>query len=343
MQDRSRYISVQVGIGGWKPANALEVHDMAYGDCKGLTNYTMALMDEVGVKSHYAAIYGGSHKRGMDRGFSMTEGNHVILYLPKLNEEQDYWLECTSKNAPFGYMSDFTDDRDALVITPEGGKIVHTSNYFTDDNIQKSTGNFNIDQNGKLKGRIGVLSTGVQYAWRSDVQHLKQSDLKIRYLNRWDHLNGLRIINASYSDDRLLPEFQEQIELEVTNYGSKTGDLLLIQPVILNRLTVEPPSYESRKFDIEVERGYVDYDEYTITLANNLTVDALPEAVELVTEFGDYSLSYDYRPEENIIKVNRRVKIKEGVFDRAKYEDFRNFRTSIVKYDNSRGVLKIKA
>ena len=43
MQDRTRYISVQIGIGGWKPSPAKEVDALGYGDCKGLTNYTKAL------------------------------------------------------------------------------------------------------------------------------------------------------------------------------------------------------------------------------------------------------------------------------------------------------------
>ncbi len=44
VQQRSRYISVQLGIGGRKPIRAQEVHEKGYGDCKGLTNYMMALM-----------------------------------------------------------------------------------------------------------------------------------------------------------------------------------------------------------------------------------------------------------------------------------------------------------
>ena len=45
VQDKVRYISVQVGIGGWKPFNASEVDRLGYGDCKGLTNYTMSLLE----------------------------------------------------------------------------------------------------------------------------------------------------------------------------------------------------------------------------------------------------------------------------------------------------------
>jgi transglutaminase-like putative cysteine protease len=42
VQQKSRYVSIQVGIGGWKPMDASDV-DRLGGDCKGLTNYTKAL------------------------------------------------------------------------------------------------------------------------------------------------------------------------------------------------------------------------------------------------------------------------------------------------------------
>lgn len=116
MQNKTRYISVQVGIGGWQPIAANEVDEVGYGDCKGLTNYTKALLDVVGVESYFTLIYGGQ-KRDIDKDFSAFQGNHAILNIP--NNGNDIWLECTSQTAPFGYLGTFTDDRDVLVVMPE--------------------------------------------------------------------------------------------------------------------------------------------------------------------------------------------------------------------------------
>ncbi|MFB9053449.1 DUF3857 domain-containing protein [Formosa undariae] len=49
LQKKARYISVQVGIGGWKPMLAKDVDRLSYGDCKALSNYTHALLNVVGV------------------------------------------------------------------------------------------------------------------------------------------------------------------------------------------------------------------------------------------------------------------------------------------------------
>ena len=94
MQNKTRYISVQVGIGGWEPIAADKVDKVGYGDCKGLTNYTKALLDVVGVTSYYTVVY-AQEKRDLDTNFASIQGNHVILNIPR--KKKDIWLECTSQ------------------------------------------------------------------------------------------------------------------------------------------------------------------------------------------------------------------------------------------------------
>lgn len=127
VQDKTRYISVQIGIGGWEPIAANQVDKVGYGDCKGLTNYTKALLDAVGITSYFTLVY-AQQKRNIVKDFSSMQGNHAILNIP--NNGNDIWLECTSQTISFGFLGDFTDDRDVLVVTPEGGIIKKNSCLF---------------------------------------------------------------------------------------------------------------------------------------------------------------------------------------------------------------------
>jgi hypothetical protein len=56
MQQKTHYISVQVGIGGFRPFLASEVDKDGYGDCKALVNYTKALLNAVGIDSYYCMV-----------------------------------------------------------------------------------------------------------------------------------------------------------------------------------------------------------------------------------------------------------------------------------------------
>lgn len=59
LQEKMRYVSVQVGIGGIQPISAQEVAECGYGDCKGLTNYTKSALEVVGIESIYTEVKSG--------------------------------------------------------------------------------------------------------------------------------------------------------------------------------------------------------------------------------------------------------------------------------------------
>src|SRR3546814_15272406 len=82
---------------------AEEVDRLSYGDCKGLANYTQALLEVVGIPSVYTEVNAGDHQRSYLPDFaSFGQGNHIILCVPL--DGDTTWLECTSKETPFGYL-----------------------------------------------------------------------------------------------------------------------------------------------------------------------------------------------------------------------------------------------
>jgi transglutaminase-like putative cysteine protease len=148
VQEKSRYVNISIGIGGWKPMLASDVDRLGYGDCKALSNYTKALLKAVDVPSYNTILYGNPKKRNIEADFVSMQGNHMILAIP--NKNSFIFLECTSQVDPFGYQGTFTDDRDVLVVKPEGGEIVRTKIYQDEDNAQKSKGKYAIAENGEF-------------------------------------------------------------------------------------------------------------------------------------------------------------------------------------------------
>ncbi len=339
MQDKTRYISVQVGIGGWKPMLASDVDRLSYGDCKALSNYTKALLKAVGVESYYTLIYGKRDIENIDKEFSSQQGNHAILAMP---HQDDYvFLECTNQTTPFGYIANFTDDRDALIITPEGGKIVHTTTYNTKDNIQKTKATINLDESGAISATIEANSKGLQYHKYERIEAKDEKDKKLYYKNKFDNINNLEILSMRFNNDKENIVFTENLELKATKYGSRAGNRMLMAPNAFNKSTDIPPRYKNRTLPFEVDRGFVYEDEYVFNLANTLTIEALFEPISINNKYGEYTAKIE-KLGNNKFKYTRKLIINKGEYTKADYMAFRKFYSNIVKHDKSKIALKKK-
>lgn len=337
VQNKTRYISIQEGIGGWRPIKAEEVHNLGYGDCKGLTNYTKTLLDVVGVKSHYSVVWAGQEKKNVNPDFFSMQGNHVILNLP--NEKGDIWLECTSQKMPFGHLGDFTDDRDVLVITPEGGEIKHTKIYKTEDNLQTTKGNYIIDIDGNITGDVYIESTGTQYddnLLGNDGKNQKELDVIFKkYLS---NINNIKFSKIEVFNNKEAFKFEEKLVFTANNYGVLNGTQLLIPINAFNNNSDAPARIRDRKLPFEISMNFLDIDEVKIALPTQLKIEYIPEKVELNTKFGTYSIEVIKTDDHNYL-YKRTLKIISGNFQKEDYEPYRNFRKEIARHDNSKIIL----
>ncbi|PKQ46474.1 DUF3857 domain-containing protein [Confluentibacter flavum] len=336
VQDKSRYISVQVGIGGWKPFNASEVDRLSYGDCKGLTNYTMSLLKAANIESNYTVLYAGENQRSMDPHFASMQGNHAILSIP--TENDTLWLECTSQKAPFGFIGDFTDDRDVLVVTPEGGKIQHTKKYTTEENTQHLKGRYAVSNTGDIDVKVNVNSKGIQYDNKYIYETQTKRDLDTYYKSRWNYVNGITINNMQITNDKEQIAFIEDVNFIAGNYTKIAGDRMLITLNALNRQTEIPDRYRDRKFPLKIKRGFKDVDEVEITLPSDYKIEAMPNNVSIENKFGNYGVEIEKRDEHTLI-YKRQFVVNDGEFPKEDYEAFRDFFIEVSKQDNTKVVL----
>ncbi|NER18806.1 DUF3857 domain-containing protein [Spongiivirga citrea] len=339
VQDNTRYISVQLGIGGWMPITAKEVDNVKYGDCKGLTNYTKALLKSQGIDAYYSVVYAGNRKKSMESDFASMQGNHVILNVPI--DGEDIWLECTSQTTPFGFLGDFTDDRDVLVVKPEGGEIKRTASYIDKDNSLKTTANYKLNKNGSIEGRVTLVSKGMQYDNRYyRVSGLDDEKKEKYYKNYWSNIGNLKIKEASslgISNPFILGT--ETIELSATSFARITDEGIIFQINPFNANTFVPDRYKNRKQPFEIARGYEDTAEYTIALPEGFSLEQAPTPVSLETKYGSYQMTIEKKG-ENKLSYKRTVLIKKGLYPKEEYNDYRNFRRKVAKNDKLKLLLK---
>lgn len=334
MQNKTRYISVQVGIGGWEPIAANQVDKVGYGDCKGLTNYTKALLDAVGVTSYYSVIWAGREKINLDNEFSSIQGNHVILNIP--NKDKDIWLECTNQTMPFGFLGDFTDDRNALVVTPEGGIIKRTASYKNEKNLQTINGDIQLLENGDVTATLKRVSKGIQYDDKFHTESFSEEELIKNYKSDvWSYINNLEVTSVKIKNDKENIVFTENLEVSIKNYAVVNDTEYLFRVNVFNKENYIPKRYRNRKLPLKISRGYKDVDVYTIKLPATYYLEFLPENREVTTKFGSYKISFK-KIDDTSFTYKKSILIKEGFYPKEDYKLYRSFRRKIAKLENIR-------
>lgn len=337
VQNKMRYVNVAIGIGGWEPISALDVDRVKYGDCKGLTNYTHALLKLVGVDSYWTILKSEQQKKDMFENFPSIQGNHMILNIPLENEE-DIWLECTSAYFPFGYVGVSNSDRNVLVVKKEGGEIKQTAVFADKANLQINTYKLELDAQGNMSAQFEKKSQGAQYSkgYVNGIQKLE--DVKKKYKNSWADLPKLNIQDIQFENDKEAVVFTEKIQLTSEGFAKKVGNRLVFNVNPLNASVVVPRKYSERKNPFVINSGFIDEDFYTYILPENYHVDAFPDPFEIDTKFGKYAL--EIKVEHAKLIVYRRFQLNSGDYAKDEYEEFRNFLIEAQKKDQSKVVIQ---
>ena len=63
LQDYTRYVALELGVGGWQPYTAVSTFKNRYGDCKDLSTFMIAMLKVVGIKAYPALV--GTRDRGV--------------------------------------------------------------------------------------------------------------------------------------------------------------------------------------------------------------------------------------------------------------------------------------
>ena len=337
LQNKVRYIGVQLGIGGLSPFPASYVESKSYGDCKALTNYTMSMLDAVGIKSYYTEVHSGSPAQDMTEDMMYLQGDHVILYVPL--KDEDIWLETTSQTSAFNYLGDFTANRKVFILDEKGGKIIPSQSFKPEDNQLIVTGNATISVDGTLNFQFKETSKGLIYENLARYNQLSEKDLDIRLKNRFSSLQGIHFKQKEFENDWENAVFTSNFDFSVPNYAKIQGNNIIINMIPVNREETSLKKAKDRKFDFKIESGYVDEVIYSLALPVGYRLPQKFDSISVKSVFGEYHL--EINPKENAtIEVKRIYKQLPGKFTKEKFNEYVEFRRQIAGYDNTKLLLE---
>lgn len=336
LQNKVRYIGVQLGIGGLSPFPNSYVESKSYGDCKALSNYMIGMLDAVNIKSYHTILFAGN-PIDIDEQMMYQQGNHMIVYVP-LNGK-DIWLEATSQTAPYNYLGDFAGNRKVLIVDEKGGKIIPSQQFKTEDNQLLINGNATLLADGTLNFNFSETSKGLIYENFARFNQLSEKDLDVRLKNRFSYLQGISFKKKEFDNDWKNAVFTSNFEFSAPNYAKIQGNNIILNIIPVNKEETSVKKMKDRKFDFNIETGYVDEVFYTLTLPSGYKLPQKFEAITVKSAFGEYQLEINPK-ENNTFEIKRIYKQFSGTFSKEKYNEYVEFRRQISGYDNTKLLLE---
>jgi transglutaminase-like putative cysteine protease len=340
LQQNMRYVSIQLGIGGFKPFPAAFVDQKKYGDCKALSNYMYALLKAVNIPSYYALINAGTNEEPADANFPYDPFNHAILCVPFKGDTT--WLECTSTTQPFGKLGSFTENRRALLITEDGGKLVNTPRSIMTDNTFNSDVHITLEADGGAKAKIKILSTGEyrdSYIGMSSQKIDYQKELLIRRL----HMKQPSVLDFKFVDNK--DDVKEvDLDLEYDKFCDvAAGDKQFYRPRAFDLWYATVPVIDKRNADYYFDYPMQKTCNTIIDLPSGFEIESLPTNVSLKFTYGSYNVSYQYLADKNEVVSTTSFNLTNQVIPAAKYNEMQQYMDNIAKAQNKKLVIRRKA
>jgi len=332
LQEQTRYVSVQLGIGGWQTIEAQKVAISKYGDCKALTNYTKALLNAVGVTAYPALVRAGNGQPDVLVDFPSFHFNHVLLCVP--TEQDTLFLECTSGHDPAGYVGDFTGNRHVLLIMPEGGRLVRTPTYRATDNVQQRRISIKLTEQGDATADVRTYCTNLQRDNYVQPLYGLSRDEQRSWLLKRITIPAFDLESYSIREEPgRIPAVTETLSLTVRKWATPSGTRLFVPLNLLSILGPVAPATQPRQSAVHLGASYNFEDSDTITyqIPKEFTPEFRLEPLTIESKFGKYSAHATVEGDKLV--YIRRVSMHSGRFPATDYSEWVAFRRQVAKAD----------
>jgi hypothetical protein len=339
LQDNFRYVSIQLGIGGWRPFPASFTDASKYGDCKGLSNYMQACLAAINIQSYQALVNAGTNGAPANPDFPVYVFNHVILCVP-LNTDT-IWLECTSNNTDFGILSNFTENRNALLITETGGVLVPTPRSSAKENRFGLKADVTLNGDGSGKVHTDILATG---EYKSNLTNWlyneSKDDKKAAIIYQLD-MPVPETFDIELPDKKRIRELVVGIDAGFAKIPAFIAGDKMFLTAQWHRLSAPAmPKKDERMQDYYFTNPFEKTDTTIYELPKGYAVESVPKSITIEFKYGNYHSAIQYNAATHKILSIASLELHRHNIPAADFLATKKFFSDVIKDQTQKIVIK---
>lgn len=339
----TRYVSIQLGIGGYRPSPAEYVRTTGFGDCKSLSIFMQAMLKAVGVSSEYL-VTNTDDIRLLPGYSSIGQMNHALLCVP--DGKDTLWIECTAPSLPLGYRHSGIAGHQAVLVKPEGGEVTVIPAY--PDSLRFFGHKVKVDLTAGGAAHCEVQRTVTEDFIEDYVSFMsKDADFRRRLLTSGlgFHPDNLTISSfednfGSLTDSSLLPQVKISYAVDTDTYAKVSGTRIFVPMNPFARIL--PWSRSERKSPVHIARGVTFRDTVIVRVPDGYVLEGAAECAPVTVPSGTFRASAEVSDDgKNVIAIQE-LKLIAGEYPAAEYPDFRRLAKAASDFYGSFFVLSLK-
>ena len=301
-----QYISIQIGVGRFRPHSAAEVFAKRYGDCKDKANLMRAMLRTLKIEAYPVLIFSGDATYVREEWASPSQFNHCIIAVRVSDETKAPTViqhatlgrllifDATDDNTPVGDLPDHEQNSFALIAAGSEGSLVRMPVTPPEANQLERAAEVSLAADGSITVNVKERSVGqAAVGERRGFRKLSRPDYT-RTIENWitRGATGAKVVRVEPADNHADGRFALDVDFTAVGYGQLMQNRLLIfKPAILSRRESVFLTNTARRHAVVLE-SHAYTESVNVKLPAGFDVDELPDPVKLDTAFGSYSTSY---------------------------------------------------
>jgi hypothetical protein len=351
-----RYVSIQLGIGGYQPHAAADAFRHRYGDCKDKANLLAVMLREIGIDSIPVIVNSERTYVRVNAPPSLLF-DHVILAVRLPQQVQDVSLlasqgsgderllffDPTDELTPFGRIRGELQGSVGLLALAENGRLVTLPQLQPEQSGVRRTAKLALNEQGVLTGDISERITGQEALRQRGFLRVAAREADITRVIEARLAESL----ASFQLIRAIPGNREASDLPLewdyrisaASYARRAGELLMVRPRVLGIHAVTLPDQDKpRVHDLILSEPRLHTDEILIELPAGYVVDSLPQPLQLDVGFAAYRSRCEVVGSQ--LKFTRSYEVRDLLVPVAKIADYYRLHREIARDERAVVVLK---
>ena len=351
----TRYVGIEIGIGGWQPHAASAIFHSNSGDCKDKATLLAAMMTAAGMHSTWVLV---DTRRGVvNPDLPSMFGNHMIAAIqlpegytsPRLHSivtarsgKRFLIFDPTWTYTPFGMLESNLQGGYGVLVDGKDSELIELPVLEPGLNTVQRTADFKLGDDGNLSGEVTETRSGdIAAHWRRVFLERSEKDQREAMMKALGPDLGDFVLGTTTTANTaaLTQDFIQRFDVKVPAFARSAGTLLLVRPRVFGSDLMRLDR-KIRIYPVDLEETRTIKDEFTIELPKGYEVDELPQPVSIDTGFASYNSRTELRG--NALHYARQCTIREVQIAPAKYQALQQFVGEIEQDERSQAVLKKK-